>query len=162
MAFNSWSWPYGCKYKRSRISTCIDHRKNASVDSASCCRLWILGRLASLLHNPGHHQCREHKKRWDYWAGRASYGNAGCWNRDRLRGLRRWVEEWRSCYILFSDSSLASREMGRMFLMSYHGRQYPSILEYTTLAWSKRHLSRTAEGSWSSKLCPWCRTSCNW
>lgn len=34
--FNSWSWPYGCKYS---ISTCIDHRKNASADSASCCRL---------------------------------------------------------------------------------------------------------------------------
>ena len=39
-----------------------------------------------------------------------------------------------SCYILFSDSSLASRWVGWIYLMSYHGRQCPSILEYTNLA----------------------------
>lgn len=53
IAFYSWSWPYGCKYKRSHISTGIEHRKNASIDSASCCRLRILGKLANIYIKSG-------------------------------------------------------------------------------------------------------------
>lgn len=53
-------------------------------------------------------------------------------------------------YIIFVFK-LASQWVGRIFLMSYHGRQCPSILEYMTLAWSNG-VEYPAIGSFVNKM----------